>query len=740
MATDTAFVLGALALVGPAFPARLRVFMLSLSVVDDVGALLVIAAFYSEGVSLPALGAAALCVLTVLVLGRLRVWRGPAYFLVGTALWVAMVASGVHPTLGGVAVGLLVSVYPPRREDVERAGQLTRAFGQAPLPELARSAKLSVERAVSPNERLQELLHPWTAFVIVPIFALANAGVVIDGELVERAVASPVTHGIIGGLVVGKLAGIGLASTLAVRFGLGRLPSRGAEVWGGAALAGIGFTISLFVVDLAFESPALQEEARLGVLCASVLAALTGWAVFAVDRRFAGDDDGAPIIELAAPVDPDSDHIRGPVDAPLTLVEYGDFECEFCGRTTGVIEALRERLGDDLRYVFRHLPLPEVHPRAELAAEAAEAAATQGAFWEMHDRLYANQDKLAPDDLIDHAAALGLDVVRIARELGDGEHAKRVRDDVASAQASGAAGTPTLYVNGNRVFGRYDADALAAALTAGRAGGEAMSEPPGAGADARAGLPVVGRLRDGDPSPARELELEGLEETPDNGAFPRLTSEQIATLDPHGQRRRLERDEPLFGAGETSADFVVVLSGAVAMVDGFGRQNRVGIVHGQGRFLGELGILSGQATLFTAVAQRSSDVLTVPAARLDQALAGDPALREVVLRSFLLRRSVLLDLNVELRLIGFGSSSTARRLRDFAARHEVPYSWTDLDNEDERVAWILDRLGVDRAETPVAVVRGGDVLRDPSEAELGRALGIEEAALTEDSPERRETL
>lgn len=112
----------------------------------------------------------------------------------------------------------------------------------------------------------------------------------------------------------------------------------------------------------------------------------------------------------------------------------------------------------------------------------------------------------------------------------------------------------------------------------------------------------------------------------------------------------------------------------------------------------------------------------------------------MVLRSFLLRRSVLLDLNVELRLIGVGSSSTARRLRDFAARHEVPYSWTDLDNEDERVAWILDRLGVDRAETPVAVVRGGDVLRDPSEAELGRALGIEEAALTEDSPERRETL
>src|ERR671918_1328105 len=217
MATDTAFVLGALALVGPAFPTQLRVFLLSLAVVDDIGALAAIAVFYSEDISLPALAAAAGCVLVILALGRLRVWRGPAYFVVGAALWVAMVESGVHPTLGGVVVGLLISAYPPRPEEVERAGALARAFGQSPLPELARSAKLSVERAVSPNERLQELLHPWTSFFVVPVFALANAGVVVDGELIERAAGSPINYGVVAGLGLGKFVGVGLASMLAVR-------------------------------------------------------------------------------------------------------------------------------------------------------------------------------------------------------------------------------------------------------------------------------------------------------------------------------------------------------------------------------------------------------------------------------------------------------------------------------------------------------------------------------------------
>src|SRR5918992_869889 len=222
-------------------------------------------------------------------------------------------------------------------------------------PGLARSAKLSVERAVSPNERLQELLHPWTSFFVVPVFALANAGVVVDGELIERAAGSPITYGVVAGLVLGKLVGVGLASTLAVPPGLGRLPGslRMVELWGGAALGGIGFTISLFVVDLAFESQALQDEARVGVLCASLLAALAGWAIFRLERTLARDTEAAPVTALDAPVDPRRDHIRGPADAPLTLVEYGDFECPFCAAATGAVEELRERFGERFRYVFR---------------------------------------------------------------------------------------------------------------------------------------------------------------------------------------------------------------------------------------------------------------------------------------------------------------------------------------------------------------------------------------------------
>ena len=731
MATDTAFVLGALAIVGPRFPTQLRVFMLSLAVVDDIGALGAIAVFYTDDLALGWLGVALLCLVAILLLEKLRVWRGPAYFAVGAVLWVAMLESGVHPTLGGVVLGLLISAYPPRPEEVEQAGMMARAFGQSPLPELARSAKLSVERAVSPNERLQELLHPWTSFVVVPIFAVANAGVVIDSELVERAVGSPVTHGVIAALVIGKFLGIGLSSMVAVRMGLGKLPPgvSWGELWGGAALSGIGFTVSLFVVDLAFEDPELQDEARLGVLCASLLAALFGWAVFRAARALSDEDEYAPVMVLDTPVSPERDHIRGPVGAPLELVEYGDYECPFCGRATGAVDLVRERFGDELRYVFRHLPQPDVHPRAELAAEAAEAAAAQGAFWRMHDQLYAHQDELEPADLVEHAEALGLDLERFSRDLGTGEYAARVRHDVASAQASGAEGTPTFFVNGTRVTGRYDAEALAALLT-GSAPAPPPAEPePAAPADAAvaAGLPAIGRLR-GEASPeAAPLVLDGLEETPEPedgaGAFPRLSEQQIGVLERFGQRRRLAPGEPLFGAGQPGSDFVVVVSGTVAMIDGYGHDNTVRTVHGQGRFLGELGILRGQATLLTAVAAQAGEVVIVPADRLGAALDADGPLRDLVLRTYLLRRSVMLGMASSLRIVGSGHSPDTRRLRDFATSHDLLHSFIDLDT-DERAASLLDELGIEPEETPVAITRARQVLRNPADDELGRALGL----------------
>ena len=158
------------------------------------------------------------------------------------------------------------------------------------------------------------------------------------------------------------------------------------------------------------------------------------------------------------------DHIRGPMDAPLTLLEYGDYECPYCGAAYPIAEEVRERLGPRLRFVYRHFPLTNVHPHAEPAAEAAEVAGAQGHFWDMHDRLFQNQDTLESEDLVAHADALGLDVERFVDELANGVQAPRVRQDFLSGVRSGVNGTPTFYINDVRHDGSYDLASLLGAL------------------------------------------------------------------------------------------------------------------------------------------------------------------------------------------------------------------------------------------------------------------------------------
>jgi Na+/H+ antiporter NhaA len=476
IATDTAFMLGALALVGPARRTPLRVFLLTLSIFDDLVAVSVIALFYSEGIRWLPLGLAAACLLGIAVLGRLGAWRASPYVFLGAGLWLATAEAGVHPTIAGLAMGLAISAYPPRREEVERAAALARAFQQSPVPPLARSATLGVARALSPNERIQAALHPWSSYVIVPLFALANAGVDLRGGAIGEALSSPVTWSVVAGLVGGKLIGVGGSALAGARLGIGRLP-RGVgpgHVLGGAALSGIGFTVSLLIIELGLESAALREQAKIGVLAASVLAVVTGCLVFRLAAALTGEPAGPPM-RLDPPVDPARDHIRGPVGAPLTLVEYADFECPFCGSATGMVDEVRRRVGDRLRYVFRHLPLTDVHPHAELAAQASEAAGAQDRFWEFHDILFEHQDELEVEDLLGYAGDLELDVERFARELEDGVHSARVREDVASAEASGARGTPTFFVGDRRHVGPYDAATLVAELEA------SCSETPRAG-------------------------------------------------------------------------------------------------------------------------------------------------------------------------------------------------------------------------------------------------------------------
>ncbi len=475
MSTDTAFVLGVLALVAPA-ATRLRVRLLTIVVIDDLVALVVIATVYTDHVEFVALAVAVgmFCLLLMLRYAPVA-WRAPAASLLGAGVWVALHESGVDPLLTGLALGLAISAYPPARTDLERVTELTRSFREQPTPELARSAQLGMSSAISGNERLQYRLHPWTSFVIVPLFALATVGIDIDGELLSDAITSPITLGIVFGFVVGKPVGVLTAAWLGTRvIGVQRSLSWPAII-GGGTVAGIPFTVSLLIAGIAFEGQEL-EEAKLGVLGAAILAALLAWAVFRVIRRIPDEvrlrqvsSTADDLLDLSDDVDLDHDHIRGPHSAPVTLVEYGDYECPYCGQAEVVIRELLDEFGDELRYVWRHLPLSDVHFNAQMAAEATEAAAAQGAFWSMHDSLLAEQDELTTTDLKRHAGELGLDVERFWDELRRRAHAERVAEDVASADASGVAGTPSFFINGQRHQGAYDVETLSRAVRTARA-------------------------------------------------------------------------------------------------------------------------------------------------------------------------------------------------------------------------------------------------------------------------------
>jgi Na+/H+ antiporter NhaA len=474
MSTDTAFALGAVALLTPRAATRLRVFLLTLAVVDDLCALLVIATVYTAHVNVVALAVAVGLVVVLLALRYAPAWRRPLSVAVGVALWVALFESGVDPVISGLAVGLATSAYPPSREDLERATALARSFREQPTPELARSAQQGVLSAISPNERLQYSLHPWTSYVVVPLFALANAGVHVTAGLLGDAAGSPITLGILVGYVVGKPVGIAGASWIASRQRLHgpRSPLSAPLLGAGGAVAGIGFTVSLLVSSLAFSGQRL-DEAKLGALASVVVAPLVAWTVLRLVRRLPAATRARQIagtaedlLDLSEDVSPERDHIRGPTDAPITLVEYGDLECPFCGQAEGVIGDLLSSFGDEMRYVWRHLPLNDVHPRAQVAAEATEAAAAQDSFWEMHDMLLDHQDRLSPRDLAGYAEEIGLDTERFSEELRTRKYAARVSKDVASADESGVSGTPTFFINGRRHYGAYDVASLTAAVRA----------------------------------------------------------------------------------------------------------------------------------------------------------------------------------------------------------------------------------------------------------------------------------
>jgi Na+/H+ antiporter NhaA len=473
MSTDTALALGALALITPRSATRLRVFLLSFAIVDDLVALVVIATVYTKHVNMVALLVAIALFGVMLALRYVPIWRHQLSILAAIGLWVALFKSGIDPVISGLAIGLVTSAYPPTREDLERATALARSFREQPTPDLAREAQQGVLAAISPNERLQYSLHPWSSYVIVPLFALANAGVYLGGGRLGQAVGSPIMLGIFLAYVVGKPLGILAASRVGALPQLGLRRTISWPVLGiGGAVAGIGFTVSLLVSSLAFTGPQLVD-AKVGVLSAVIVAPVLAWAATAVlkrlpdavrARQIAGTAED--LLDLAEDVDPEHDHIRGPEDALVTLVEYGDFECPYCGRAEATIRELLSNLRTDVRYVWRHLPLSDVHEHAQLAAEASEAAAAQGRFWDYYDALFDDQHALTGKDLVARAERMGLDVDRFTNELREHRYAGRVADDVSSADESGVSGTPTFFINGRRHQGPYDIESLTAAVKA----------------------------------------------------------------------------------------------------------------------------------------------------------------------------------------------------------------------------------------------------------------------------------
>jgi Na+/H+ antiporter NhaA len=476
MSTDTAFALGFLALMGSGVPDRVRTYLLTFALVDDIAGIIVIAVVYSGHLDLAALGAGLAILAGVLVARWRGIRSGPVYLVLGLAAWVAFFESGVDPVVVGLLIGLLALAYPAARSDLEQASQSFRLFREQPTPELASQARESVRLAISPNDRLEQLFHPWTSYLIVPLFALANAGITLSGSFLARAFSSPVTLGILVGYVLGKPAGTLGAAWLLSRLSRGTIrPSIGwAAVTGAGAIAGIGFIVSLLIASLAFHGADLAE-AKVGVLAAAICSSALSWLVFRITallpprlrvRALLGSAE--MIVDLAVPVEPGLDHVRGPAKAPVTLVEYGDFECPYCGQAEPVIRQLLAGHGD-LRYVWRHLPLTDVHPHAQLAAEAAEAAAAQGKFWEMHRRLLEHQDALTADDLIQHAAQVGLDSERFTRDMRERAGVAKVAADVDSADLSNVSGTPTFFINGRRHHGAYDIGSLTEAVRSAKA-------------------------------------------------------------------------------------------------------------------------------------------------------------------------------------------------------------------------------------------------------------------------------
>lgn len=282
MATDIAFAVGVVSLLGPKVPRTLKVFLLTLAIVDDIGAILVIAVFYSEGVQWGWLTVAGATVIAIRVLRRLQVWYIPVYVVMGLFLWFATFESGIHATIAGVILGLITPAKPLQsKADTLRWAQWLRDKDENIYPSDIRYAGFHMKESISVAERLETALHPISSFLIIPIFALANAGVDLGGGKLGDAASSNVTLGVVIGLVAGKTVGVFLFTSLGALTPFASIPREMTKphLLGLSVVSGIGFTVSLFVASLAFDTGGITDEAKIGILIASLVAGILGLVI-----------------------------------------------------------------------------------------------------------------------------------------------------------------------------------------------------------------------------------------------------------------------------------------------------------------------------------------------------------------------------------------------------------------------------------------------------------------------------
>lgn len=314
MATDIAFAVGVVSLLGSKVPHSLKIFLLTLAVVDDIGAILVIAFFYSESPKFGWLAAAAATVVVVGIMRKLKVWYVPAYVFVGVFLWLAMFESGIHATIAGVILGLMTPAKPAQSaDDARRWAQWLRDKDEEIFPVDIKFAAFHMKESTSVAERIVSALHPFTSFVILPIFALANAGVALSGEALREAATSTVTLGVALGLVVGKTIGVFLFTWIGSKTPFANLAPdiKTSQVLGMAMVAGVGFTVALFVAGLAFEDPVATADAKVGILAGSFTAAILGAVVLAkAGKRSTASEPVAAIVKPVAYEPP-----KAPADA-----------------------------------------------------------------------------------------------------------------------------------------------------------------------------------------------------------------------------------------------------------------------------------------------------------------------------------------------------------------------------------------------------------------------------------------